>query len=201
MANGRNATDKEVRVTQTAIVPGSLAYIARQDKTSLAETFLDAEAVIICDISASMSASDSRGGLSRHAVACSELARLQREMPGKLAVIEFSAMPMFVPGGILSAPQSSTDLAAALRFARVADVPGMRFFIISDGIPDDATAALAEARQYKAHISTVYVGPEGESSGREFLAQLAAVTGGSAVKAERVMELADTMTRLLQAGR
>ncbi len=187
-------------MTQTALVPGSLAYIARQEHQSLAETFLSADAVIIVDISASMSATDSRGGQSRHAVACSELARLQRDMPGKLAVIEFSAMPMFVPGGILSMPQSSTDLAAALRFARVADVPDMRFFVISDGQPDDESAALAEARQYKAHISTIYVGPEGESEGREFLAQLAAATGGQAVKAERVMELADTMTRLLQAG-
>lgn len=187
-------------MTQTALVPGSLAAVAQQSGQSVAESFVSADAIIIVDISASMLARDSRGGLSRWEVACQELARLQAEMPGKLALIEFSETATFVPSGCPSPPRTATNLAGALRFARIADVEGMRFFVISDGIPDDATGALAEARQYKAPISTIFVGPE-DGAGRAFLARLAQAAGGQAVKAECVLELAATMLPLLQAGR
>lgn len=187
-------------MTQTAIVPGSIAAVSFQTKASVAETFVNADAVIVVDTSGSMDAADSRGGLTRYAVACDELAKLQRNMPGKLAVIAFSDTAIFCPGGQPYQFHGGTNLAHALAFAKIADVTGMRFYVISDGYPDDAPAALNEAARYKAPISTIYVGPESDQAGRQFLAQLASTAHGQAVKAERVMELADKMITLLQAG-
>ena len=186
-------------MTQNAVVPGSLSFVAASARQSIAETFIGADAVIIVDTSGSMSACDSRGGKSRYDVACEELAKLQREMPGKLAVIAFSDTAMFCPGGQPYQFHGGTNLAGALAFAKIADVPGMRFYVISDGYPDDAPAALAEAARYKAPISTIYVGPESENQGRAFLAQLAQAARGHAVKAERVMELGAKLQALLQA--
>lgn len=184
-----------------AIVTGSLSDVAKREGMSLAESFLSADAVILVDVSGSMGAHDSRGGKTRYDVALQELAALQAHMPGKLAIIAFSDNTLFVPGGAPPLLGSGTNLAGALRFAQVADVPGMRFVVISDGQPDDASGALAEAAKYKAHISTVYVGPEDDhDQGRVFLQQLAALSGGQSVTADRAQELAaKTATLLLGA--
>lgn len=177
-------------MTTTAIVPGSLMFVATQAHQSIAESFVNADAVIVVDTSASMSAHDSRGGQSRFDVACLELARLQHDMPGRLAVIAFSDSAEFCPSGAPRYMGSGTNLAGALKFARVADVPGMHFIVVSDGLPDDEGTALTEARQYQNAISTIYTGPEGESAGRDFLARLSAISGGHSVMADRAQELA-----------
>ena len=184
-------------MTPSAIIVGSLADVARRDGGSIAESFIGADAVVLVDTSGSMSACDSRDGQSRYDVAVQELEALQRSLPGKLAVIAFSAVPVFCPSGRPPFLKSSTDVAAALRFAQVADLPGMRFFLISDGEPDSTEAALAVARQYKARIDTIYVGAETRPSGRAFLRRLAAATGGQAATADCVKELAATTERLL----
>jgi Mg-chelatase subunit ChlD len=182
----------------TAITKGSLAQIAQVQGTSLAESFLSTDAIIIIDVSGSMSMHDSRGGKSRYDTALEELAQLQAKIPGKCAVIAFSDSALFIPGGLPPLIGGGTNLAAALRFARVADVEGMQFVVISDGEPDDQCAALSEAAQYKNRISTIFVGPEEDwASGRKFLAQLAAKSGGQAITADRACELADKTERLL----
>jgi len=185
----------------TAIVAGSLSDVAKREDVSLAESFLSCDAIILCDVSGSMGAHDSRGGKTRYEVALEELAALQAHMPGKLAIIAFSDNALFVPGGTPPLLGEGTNLRGALAFARVADVPGMQFIVISDGVPDDRDGALAEARKYKAHISTVYVGPEDDyDGGRAFLAELAAKSGGQSVTADRAQELAaKTATLLLGA--
>lgn len=94
---------------------------------------------------------------------------------------------------------NGTDLAGALRFAKMADVPDMRFVVISDGQPNDREAALKAARQIKARIDVVFVGPERDSHGRDFLAQLASVGRGEVAKVS-VNELADTVERLMLSG-
>ncbi|HOR01504.1 MAG TPA: VWA domain-containing protein [Anaerolineae bacterium] len=101
-----------------AIVPGSLSAIAAREGQSLAETFLNADAVILVDTSGSMMSGDSRGGRSRYNVALEELAHLQAHMPGKLAVIAFSDSTVFAPGGQPPLLGSGTNLAGALRFAK-----------------------------------------------------------------------------------
>ena len=69
-----------------AIIPGSLNAVAQQNGQSIAESFINADCIIICDTSGSMSACDSRGNRSRYDVACEELKNLQASLPGKLAL-------------------------------------------------------------------------------------------------------------------
>jgi Mg-chelatase subunit ChlD len=185
----------------TSIVPGSLSAIAQQSNKSIAESFLSADCIVIVDTSGSMGAHDSRGGQSRYEVACQELAALQRQLPGKIAVLSFSNQTVFCPGGVPTYFGGSTDLAEALKFARVADLPGMQFFVISDGSPDDEQRALAEARRYQNKINTIYVGPENTPTGRDFLIRLANASGGQNVTADRAKELAASIeTLLLSSG-
>jgi len=184
--------------TATAIVPGSLSAIAKRDGQSLAESFLSADAVIIVDTSGSMCTCDSRSGKSRYDVALEELAQLQAHMPGKLAVLAFSDDCIFVPGGQPPLLGGGTNLAGALKFAKVADVPGMRFIVISDGEPDDERKALAVAKTYANRIDTIFVGPENDwHGGRAFLQRLAAASGGQHIAANRVQALAHKTEQLL----
>lgn len=180
----------------TQIIPGSLSAIAAQNNTSIAETFIGADAVIIVDTSGSMAAHDSRGGKSRYEVACEELRALQSSLPGKLALISFSDDCLFCPNGIPHNYGCGTNLARALKFAKIADVTGIRFIVISDGEPDSKKSALNVAKTFRAKIDTIYVGPEG-GSGQDFLRKLAQASGGTGVTADRVKELAATTQRLL----
>lgn len=185
-------------MNKLAIVPGSLADASAQDGCSLAESFIGADAVIIVDVSGSMGAKDSRGGQSRYVIACEELARLQANLPGRCAVIAFSSQHRFSPGGVPVFLGGGTNLAGALRFARLADVEGVEFYVISDGQPDNQDEALLVARTIKAPIHTIYVGPEG-GGGLEFLARLAAANGGKAEVDFKVAALAEKVERLMLA--
>ena len=64
----------------------------------------------------------------------------------------------------------------------------------------DERQAFDVAKTYHNAISTIYVGPEDRPYGRDFLRRLAAATGGSTVTADRVKELASTVTQLLLKG-
>lgn len=183
----------------TAIVPGSLSQIAKRDGASLAEAFVNAEAVILCDTSGSMHTKDSRGGRSRYEVALEELAQLQNANPGKLAVIAFSDTTVFVPTGQPPLLSGGTDLAGALRFAKMADTGDMKFIVISDGQPDDEQAALQAAAQFKGRIDCVFVGREDDQPARAFLERLAKRSGGQAVLADKAQQLAAQTQRLLLA--
>ncbi len=181
-----------------AIVKGSLGYMTRQAGRSLAESWINVDAVILVDISGSMSMEDAQGGKSRHEVAQEELEKLQNTLPGKLAIVAFSRSQYFLPNGSLMDPAGTTDMADALRYVRVADaIPGMRFFLISDGDPDDEADALTEARKFKNRIDCIYVGPE-DGSGREFLRKLASVCGGEMQIKPLVKELASGICGLLE---
>lgn len=181
-----------------ALVTGSLAQLSRDSGKSLAEMWINVDAVILVDISGSMNANDARGGQSRFDVAQEELARLQGTMPGKLAIIAFSHDTLFIPSGRLSGAMGTTNLAGALKFARAADsIPDMRFIVISDGEPDDERAALDEARLYRNRIDTVYVGPE-SGGGQAFLKRLATLKNGQSMTRPQLAELASGITKLLQ---
>lgn len=182
-----------------AIIPGSLSALAKQNNMSIAETFMNADVIIIIDTSGSMHTNDSRGGRSRYDVACEELTALQKSMPGKIAVIAFSSSVLFCPSGIAEYLGGGTDLAKALKFAKVADVAGMQFILISDGQPDDENSALNVAKTYQNKISVIYVGSESNPMGREFLERLAAATGGKTVTAAQAKELQASVTYLLGA--
>lgn len=184
----------------TTIIPGSLGALAKQEGKSIAETFVNANLVIIIDTSGSMSSLDSRGGKSRYEVAREELASLQATYPGKIAVLSFSDSTIFCPAGIPTYLGGRTDMAQALRFAKIADVPGMQFILISDGEPDDQNKTLTVAQTYQNKISTIYVGPEEHPTGREFLERLAAATGGQHITADRANLLEDAIRTLYLPG-
>jgi len=181
------------------IIPGSIGAVAQQNGQSIAETFMNADVIILVDTSGSMDQHDSRDSRSRYDVACEELKNLQASLPGKLALLSFSSDVLFCPNGIPFNYQGMTDLAKALKFAKMADVKGIRFIVISDGEPDSESQALDVAKTYKARIDTIYVGPEG-GDGEAFLRKLAKASGGQGVTAAQVKELAGTVEKLLLAG-
>lgn len=180
-------------------VKGSLADVAKLNGKTVAESFLDADCIVIVDTSGSMESEDAPGGKSRYSVACSELAALQSTLPGKVAVIAFSDSTVFCPHGTPAMMGGGTDLAGALKFAKIADVDKMRFIVISDGQPNDPSAALAVARSYVNRIDVIYVGSEISPHGRDFLTQLAKASGGQAVTADRVADLSKQVQYLLMA--
>lgn len=184
----------------TQLVPGSISAIAQAQNKSIAETFMNADCIVIVDTSGSMGQHDSRGGQSRYDVACAELAQLQAGLPGKIAVIAFSNGVQFCPSGVPYNFGCGTDMAQALQFAKIADIPGMRFILISDGQPDEPSPTLSIAKQYKNKIDVIYVGPESDPGGRVFLEQLAAATGGQAITVDCAKELQQGITLLLGQG-
>jgi len=188
------------RNQQTAIVPGSIGAIAQQSGKSLAESFVNADVVVIVDTSGSMDAHDSRDGRTRYDIACVELAGLQNNLPGKIAVISFSHDVTFCPSGVPTYFGGDTDLAGALKYAKLADVTGMRFILISDGEPNDENEALRAAKTYKNKIDVIYVGSETSPTGRAFLEKLARASGGMAITADRAVELQASVQKLIADG-
>lgn len=182
----------------TSIVAGSVADIAKKTNTSIAESFLNCDVMVIVDVSGSMNMPDSRRGQSRYEIALEELAQLQASMPGKIAVVGFSDTAELAPSGKPRMMGSGTDLAGALRFARMADGHDMRFVVVSDGIADEPEAAISVARGFEARIDTIFVGPESDrEGGRLFLQHLAAASGGQSVTADCAQDLAEKVTMLL----
>ena len=186
-------------LTKDPIIKGSLAEVSKATSQPLAVSFLNADCLVLVDVSGSMEAQDAQGNKSRYEAACSELASLQNDMPGKIAVIAFSKQTVFCPNGTPLNMGGGTDLAGALKFAKVADVPDMRFVVISDGQPDSPSAALAMAKDYQNRIDTIYCGPELSPFGREFLVELAKCSGGKTTTAVCVKQLSTKVQMLLAA--
>jgi hypothetical protein len=182
------------------ITYGSLGYMEQQGKT-IAESFLSVDAIVMIDISASMQEQDCPNGQMRHTVACDELRRLQRQIPGKLAIIEWATGHAFCPGGVPSPPDGfSTNMAGVLGFVKIADGTDIKFILISDGEPDSEDATLDVAQTFKSKIDTIYIGREG-GRGADFLRRLAAITGGrpTTQDAREIVNLSKSITRLLTA--
>lgn len=186
-------------MTNTSIVQGSLAAVAAQGSGSIAQTFINCDAIIIIDTSGSMEIVDSGCTSSRYDRACAELAKLQKSMPGKIGVINFSSVAIFCPGGKPELLAGGTDLARALKFVHVADNCGISFIVISDGKPDSEQEALKEARRFKSPISCIHIGPEG-GDGSRFLRDLAAASGGKFGAHAAAQDLAIGIQKLLTAG-
>ena len=183
-----------------AITVGSLAAMSKRENLTLAESFLSVDAILVVDMSGSMASNDAPGGISRYEAAEKELRQLQKQLPGKVAIVAFSSSPQFCPGGIPPRIGGSTDMAAALHFVKAAD--GLaKIVLISDGEPDSRSAALAAAGEFAHQIDTVYIGPE-MGWGRQFLEELAAATGGKSMKSAAPGLLREQVeSLLLEAGR
>jgi len=185
----------------TEIIKGSLTSVARHKGLTLAQSFLSADAIVLIDTSGSMGTHDAGDNRTRYAVACNELARLQAENSGKLAVVAFSDSVQFCPSGIPPYLGANTKLAKALKFIKPGDACGLQVILISDGEPNAPAEALKVARGFKSRISTIYVGPEG-GAGQKFLAELAAACNGQAIRqdAGRLNLLHESVERLLTAA-
>ncbi len=146
-----------------------------------------------------MSATDAPGGLSRKRAAKNELVKLQREYPGKIALVSFADFPAFSPGGDILACGSTTAMAAALKFVKPADDCELKIVLITDGGPNSQSETLAIAGTFKSRIDAIYIGSEG-GLGFDFLQQLMAVTGGKAMKSAEPGLLAESVEVLMLGG-
>lgn len=182
-----------------APVRGSLQQWSVATGQPLAKTILRVSACILVDCSSSMTAQDAPGGRKRYDVACAELATLQGELPGRLAIFGFHDECVFCPDGKLPPAILGTNLTGALNYCKRFDLPEMKIILISDGMPNDSYTALQAAREYKNRIDCIYVGPRlmPPSDGESFLTQIAMLRSGESVTCDRLAGLLPTMQRLL----
>lgn len=184
------------------LVYGSIKDISQRSGKPIAETFLSVDALVMVDTSGSMDSHDCENNRTRYDLACEQLIRLQREIPGKIGVISWSSSVQFNAGGVPHYFGGGTDLAGVLKFVKPADGTSIKLILISDGEPDygQSDECLRLAKQFKSTIQTIYIGPE-DGPGREFLKKLAEATGGQGVS-QSVKDLANlkqTVTKLLTA--
>jgi Mg-chelatase subunit ChlD len=182
------------------LVYGSLQDIAQRSNKSVAETFLSVDALVMVDTSGSMDSPDCAGNRTRYDLACEQLIRLQRDLPGKVGVISWSSQAIFCGGGVPTFLMGGTDMAGVLKFVKPADGTSIKLILISDGEPASEDEALKIASQFKSKIQTIYIGPE-SGYGREFLRKLAMATGGVSVSqsVKDITNLQQTVTKLLTA--
>ena len=187
--------------TNSLTVKGSLTETQRQRNLSFAEAFLEVEAVVICDCSGSMSTRDvrSESGLTdRYTETNRQLKKLQSRMPGKLAVVEFSDDAVFCPDGQLTGVKGGTDLLGALQFVSPAAGCGLKFIIVSDGLPDSPDETVQYARQLHEKLDYIHIG--NDDRGKRFMEKLATASGGQALESE-VQLLSDNIQKLLSDGK
>ena len=166
----------------------------------LAATWLNCKLASNCYGSGSMNMADSRGGQTRFDVLENELIRLQEANPGQIAVISFSSFTAWQENGRPILSGGSTNMADALNFVKRIDGMNIAIVVISDGEPDDPKETLRIAKTFETHIDTIYVGPEHEREGRDFLRKLSEATGGKHQDDFTVDKLADRITFLLGSG-
>lgn len=182
------------------IIQGSLGAVAKKNNQSLAASFLSVKCLVMVDVSVSMGRTDAGNGKSRYEAAVEQLARLQNDNAGEIAVCAFSDKAEFCPSGVPVFMRSNTDMVAALNLMKLADGCGIRLVLISDGEPNDEAGTLAAAAKFTSRIDTIFVGSE-TGSGREFLQRLAAQTGGVSIvnRTEQLNLLGGNIQKLIGA--
>ncbi len=184
-----------IQKRETGIAKGSVADMAYSQNTSIAESFLNVDVIFICDTSASMSSRD-HDSQSRYERLLEALEHLQEQNPGQYAIINFSSLAFPVLGGKPQFLNGNTNMVKALELAKIADIEGITFFMISDGEPDNGPATLGIAQTFQNKIHTVFIGSE-SGSGREFLQKLSSLTGGDHRQIDQVRELEQTVKLML----
>jgi Mg-chelatase subunit ChlD len=128
--------------------------------------------VVLADISASMDTMAWGGqrkiDILRDAVSIALQGRTAKLFVFSGNVREVSAIPTMT--------EANTALHNALAHVRTLD-PGVTL-VISDGQPDNAPAALAEAAKFRGVIDVLYVGPETDAAAIAFMRKLAQATNG-----------------------
>lgn len=125
--------------------------------------------VILADVSASMEMQAANGvrkiDLLREAVNASR---------GSARLFAFSAYAREVEQ--IPDPEANTNLAKGLETVRSLD-PGTTL-VISDGEPDNESAALSTARNFRGAIDVLYIGPESNTRAIAFMQRLAKAANG-----------------------
>lgn len=182
-----------------AIVTGSLSAISQSTGKSLAESFMNADCILLLDESGSMGSNDAKDNKSRRQVAREEVIRLQKDYPGKIALIVFSDRPVFCPSGIPQTLDGSTNLYDALNYIKPCDNTGMKLILISDGVPSRQEDCITLASTFISKIDVVFIGNETDyQGGRKFMERLASVTGGKSLKSDTPGMLGKEVTLLLK---
>lgn len=143
-----------------------------------------ADAVILADLSESMSYRDDRPGERMPLRRIDRLARVLDYLLARTRVrslICFGDLPVEIGlvGRVrLPEPRGSTALDVALNFVGELRPAPRRCIVISDGEPNSVALALAAARRlYPMILDAYYVGPEGLDTALRFMADLAAAGG------------------------
>lgn len=124
--------------------------------------------VLICDTSGSMD--ESAGGRKKIDHLHEALDSLSRDFTHGISFN--SSVTQFQPGTASRfSPSGGTDLASALRLAIT--LSPSRSIVISDGQPNDAAAALAEAAKISGVIDVIYCGHDTDQTALRFMQSLA----------------------------
>lgn len=184
----------------TKTVIGSLEHESQKTGKDVAELLMNVDHMIVVDTSASMSARDAgNGSEQRHDVAQRELESLQKDLPGKIAVISGSYEAIFCPSGIPQRQDGGTNFNSWLKFIKPFDGTEIKFYIISDG-EDYSDMAIKLAETFETPIHCIFVGPDRESaSGIKWLKKISDASNGKTLKSASTAEF-QTEFRALAAG-
>lgn len=158
------------------------------------------DTVVLADVSGSMD-SPAWGGRTKHAVLREAIDDTMRRVAHRTFafssdVREITSAADLPPAGGHTALHRAIDRAGELR-------PG-RILVVSDGEPDDETAALAAARAFDGVIDVLYIGPDSNAAAMAFLRRLSEVGHGryqgSDIARAGQPALAHTLQQLLLTG-
>lgn len=179
-----------IEKSETAL-KGSVYDVAARRGEDLASVIANVEVVIMLDTSGSMNG-------EKYERAKAALAKVQERFEGKVLVISFgSSVDICLKGIPASADGGSTPLTEALHMAKQFDGTGVRFIIISDGIPDNMVSAEETAKTFTDKIDTIFIGSDFDTVGIDFLRRIA--TGHSGNKVDPKL-LADRIMGFLTDG-
>jgi len=137
------------------------------------------KSVILLDVSESMNEYTSRTikGTQREIKIDVLRKAVDRDVMPNEVILTFSSNCLRIPNfQSIPNPSGSTDLEAGLIVGKT-HTPS-HTLVVSDGIPDDETAALSVAANYPGIINTLYIGPEDNSDAIAFMKKLARIGRG-----------------------
>lgn len=191
-----------MKLTKNSPLSDLIAAASRLPSNGLVETQrkrIDSagmSAIILADVSSSM-ANEADGGMRRIDVLRDALQGVAFD---RLLAFSYSVTEVETPEQLPS-PSGNTAMHLAIKAACV-HKPG-HTLIVSDGEPDDESAALAEAGKLPGRIDVIFCGPESNARARSFLMRLAALGGGVYVHCDITRQsnlLAPVIRGLLESG-
>lgn len=159
------------------IIKGSIHDVAESMAGGLPQAMSEAEVVVVVDVSGSMTSYDGEPK-ARWQRAQDVLTDLQGQYSGKIVLVPFSTDVEFSFSGMLPPCNGGTNMDKALRFVRDLS-SAYQIVLVTDGEPNSREATIAEAKKLHSPLTVMYVGAENDMRAREFLNELAQVSGGT----------------------